>query len=144
VKIISPIKSEHYEDYVNTYYELRKKKNVTLGMAKDLMEDGSILELWFIKDMQTEWFLEQPIRRNIRFYQHYNLKQNPICGFFDLLCLEDRVSVFGDCAINQILQNNWEIAISSADSSLAFGIEPKIAMLSYSSGASGKGMKWIR
>jgi phosphate acetyltransferase len=40
-KIISPIKSEHYEDYVNTYYELRKKKNVTLGMAKDLMEDGS-------------------------------------------------------------------------------------------------------
>jgi phosphate acetyltransferase len=30
VKIISPIKSEHYEDYVNTYYELRKKKNVTL------------------------------------------------------------------------------------------------------------------
>jgi phosphate acetyltransferase len=38
VKIISPI--EHYEDYVNTYYELRKK-NVTLGMAKDLMEDGS-------------------------------------------------------------------------------------------------------
>jgi phosphate acetyltransferase len=41
LKIISPIKSEHYEDYVNTYYELRKKKNVTLGMAKDLMEDGS-------------------------------------------------------------------------------------------------------
>jgi phosphate acetyltransferase len=35
VKIINPIKSQHYEDYVNTYYELRKAKNVTLGMAKD-------------------------------------------------------------------------------------------------------------
>jgi phosphate acetyltransferase len=41
VKIINPIKSQHYEDYVNTYYELRKAKNVTLGMAKDLMEDVS-------------------------------------------------------------------------------------------------------
>jgi chemotaxis methyl-accepting protein methylase len=56
-------------------------------MAKDLMEDGSYFGTMMVyKDMQTEWFLEQPIRRNIRFYQHYLLKQNPICGFFDLLC----------------------------------------------------------
>jgi phosphate acetyltransferase len=46
---------------------------------------------------------------------------------------------FGDCAINPnpTAEQLAEIAISSADSSLAFGIEPKIAMLSYSSGASG-------
>jgi phosphate acetyltransferase len=48
---------------------------------------------------------------------------------------------FWDCAINPnpTAEQLAEIAISSADSSLAFGIEPKIAMLSYSSGASGKG-----
>jgi phosphate acetyltransferase len=57
------------------------------------------------------------------------------------MCLEDRVSVFGDCAINPnpTAEQLAEIAISSADSSLAFGIEPKVAMLSYSSGSSGKG-----
>ncbi|MEE3225877.1 MAG: phosphate acyltransferase, partial [Bacteroidota bacterium] len=57
------------------------------------------------------------------------------------MCLEDRVSVFGDCAINPnpSATELAEIAISSAESSLAFGIEPKIAMLSYSSGTSGKG-----
>jgi phosphate acetyltransferase len=57
------------------------------------------------------------------------------------MCLEDRVSVFGDCAINPNPNSEQlaEIAISSADSSMNFGIDPKIAMLSYSSGASGKG-----
>jgi phosphate acetyltransferase len=58
------------------------------------------------------------------------------------MCLEDRVSVFGDCAINPnpTAEQLAEIAISSAESSAAFGIEPKIAMLSYSSGSSGQGI----
>jgi len=57
------------------------------------------------------------------------------------MCLENRVSVFGDCAINPnpTAEQLAEIAISSALSAESFGIEPKIAMLSYSSGASGKG-----
>jgi hypothetical protein len=101
VKIISPIKSEHYEDYVNTYYELRKKKNVTLGMAKDLMEDGSYFGTMMVYKGQTEWFLEQPIRRNIRFYQHYNLlKQNPIHLWFlrSFYVLRRPSFCFWDCA----------------------------------------------
>jgi len=57
------------------------------------------------------------------------------------MCLEDRVLVYGDCAVNPkpTAEELAEIAISSADSSSAFGIEPKVAMLSYSSGESGKG-----
>ncbi len=57
------------------------------------------------------------------------------------MCLDDRVSVFGDCAINPNpnAAELAEIAISSAESSMNFGIEPRIAMLSYSSGSSGKG-----
>ncbi|MCK5814375.1 MAG: phosphate acetyltransferase, partial [Flavobacteriaceae bacterium] len=57
------------------------------------------------------------------------------------MCLEDRISIFGDCAINPNpnAEQLSEIAITSAESSKAFGIEPKIAMLSYSSGSSGKG-----
>ena len=57
------------------------------------------------------------------------------------MCLQDRVCVFGDCAVNPnpTSEELAEIAISSAESSLMFGIEPKIAMLSYSSGTSGVG-----
>jgi phosphate acetyltransferase len=60
VKIISPIKSEHYEDYVNTYYELRKKKNVTLGMAKDLMEDGSYFGTMMVYTCRRNGFWSSP------------------------------------------------------------------------------------
>jgi len=57
------------------------------------------------------------------------------------ICLEDRVLVYGDCAINPDpnSQQLAEIALSSADTAKAFGIEPKVALLSYSSGDSGKG-----
>jgi phosphate acetyltransferase len=57
------------------------------------------------------------------------------------MCLPDRVCVFGDCAVNPnpTAEQLSEIAISSAESSQKFGIEPKIAMLSYSSGTSGEG-----
>ena len=57
------------------------------------------------------------------------------------MCLPDRVSIFGDCAVNPNpnAQQLAEIAISSADTAKDFGIEPKVALLSYSSGTSGKG-----
>jgi phosphate acetyltransferase len=55
------------------------------------------------------------------------------------MALPDRVLVYGDCAVNPnpTAEELAEIAIASADTSLAFGIKPRIAMLSYSSGASG-------
>jgi len=57
------------------------------------------------------------------------------------MCLPNRVSIFGDCAVNPNPSSEQlaEIAISSAETSLMFGIEPKIALLSYSSGTSGEG-----
>jgi phosphate acetyltransferase len=57
------------------------------------------------------------------------------------MCLEDRVLVYGDCAVNPNpnAQQLADIAVSSADTARLFGVEPRIAMLSYSTGASGKG-----
>jgi phosphate acetyltransferase len=58
-----------------------------------------------------------------------------------LMCLEDRVLVYGDCAVNPNPNSEQlaDIAISSAETAINFGIEPRIAMLSYSTGESGKG-----
>ena len=146
VQIINPIESEHYDDYVNTYFDLRKAKNVTVGMAKDLMEDVSYFGTMMVYKGHADGMVSGAAHTTqhtiLPALQFIKTKPNSsVVSSIFFMCLEDRVSVFGDCAINPnpTAEQLAEIAISSADSSLAFGIEPKIAMLSYSSGSSGKG-----
>lgn len=146
VAIITPRKSEHYDDYVKTYYELRKEKKVTLEIAKDLMEDGSYFGTMMVYKGDADGMVSGAAHTTqhtiLPALQFIKTKPNSsVVSSIFFMCLEDRVSIFGDCAINPnpTAEQLAEIAISSADSSLAFGIEPKIAMLSYSSGSSGKG-----
>ena len=146
VAIIDPVKSEYFEDYVETFYELRKHKNVNRDIAKDWMADVSYFGTMMIYKGHADGMVsgaahttQHTIRPALQF-----IKTKPgvsVVSSVFFMCLEDRVSVFGDCAINPnpSATELAEIAISSAESSLAFGIEPKIAMLSYSSGTSGKG-----
>ncbi|MDD5149233.1 MAG: phosphate acetyltransferase [Flavobacterium sp.] len=146
VHIINPIKSEHYDDYVKTYYELRKEKKMTMEIAKDLMEDGSYFGTMMVYKGDADGMVSGAAHTTqhtiLPALQFIKTKPNSsVVSSIFFMCLEDRVSIFGDCAINPnpTAEQLAEIAISSADSSLAFGIEPKIAMLSYSSGSSGKG-----
>ncbi|WDF61359.1 phosphate acetyltransferase [Flavobacterium sp. KACC 22758] len=146
VNIINPIESEMYEDYANTYYELRKAKNVSITMARDLMEDVSYFGTMMVYKGHADGMVSGAAHTTqhtiLPALQFIKTKPNSsVVSSVFFMCLEDRVSVFGDCAINPnpTAQQLAEIAISSAESSLAFGIEPKIAMLSYSSGSSGKG-----
>lgn len=146
IPIINPIESVFYEDYVNTYYELRKAKNVTLGMARDLMEDVSYFGTMMVYKGHADGMVSGAAHTTqhtiLPALQFIKTKPNSsVVSSIFFMCLEDRVSIFGDCAINPnpTAEQLAEIAISSADSSIGFGIEPKIAMLSYSSGSSGKG-----
>lgn len=146
VNIINPAKSKYCEDYANTFYELRKHKNVNIGIAKDLMKDVSYYGTMMVYKGDADGMVSGAIhttQHTIRpALQFIKTKPNvSVVSSVFFMCLEDRVSVFGDCAINPnpTAEQLAEIAISSADSSLAFDIEPKIAMLSYSSGSSGKG-----
>ena len=146
VEVINPITSEYFNDFVETFYELRKHKNVNLDIARDCMTDVSYFGTMMIYKNLADGMVsgaahttQHTIRPALQF-----IKTKPgvsVVSSVFFMCLEDRVSVFGDCAINPnpTATELAEIAISSAESSLAFGIEPKIAMLSYSSGTSGKG-----
>ncbi|MFM7712777.1 MAG: phosphate acyltransferase, partial [Microcystis sp.] len=72
------------------------------------------------------------------------IKTKPDCAIVSsvfFMCLEDRVLVYGDCAVNPdpSAEELAEIALSSAETAQKFGIEPRIALLSYSSGQSGQG-----
>ena len=146
LNIVLPNESADYENYSETYYELRKEKNVTLAMAQDLMEDVSYYGTMMVYKGHADGMVSGAAHTT----QHTILpalqfvKTRPECKIVSsifFMCLENRVSIFGDCAINPnpTAEQLAEIAISSADSSIAFGIEPKIAMLSDSSGTSGKG-----
>lgn len=146
INIINPIESKLYEDYANTYYELRKAKNVSITMARDLMEDVSYFGTMMVYKGHADGMVSGAAHTTqhtiLPALQFIKTKPNSsVVSSVFFMCLEDRVSVFGDCAINPnpTAEQLAEIAISSAESSSAFGIEPKIAMLSYSSGSSGKG-----
>lgn len=147
ITIINPVESKYFEAYTKTLYELRKHKNVNLAMAKDLMEDVSYFGTMMVYNGDADGMVSGAVHTT----QHtirpalQLIKTKPdasIVSSVFFMCLEDRVSVYGDCAINPNPNSEQlsEIAISSAATSLAFGIEPKIAMLSYSSGTSGVGV----
>src|SRR6202012_423597 len=146
VRIVNPAYDAHYDDYVNTLYELRKSKNVTLEMARDLMTDVSYFGTMMVYRGHADGMVsgaihttQHTIRPALQF-----VKTKPgvsVVSSIFFMCLPDRVSIFGDCAVNPnpTAEQLAEIAISSAESSARFGIEPRIAMLSYSSGTSGEG-----
>ncbi|WP_304236399.1 phosphate acetyltransferase [Jiulongibacter sediminis] len=146
VNIIDPLHSELFEDFVETIYTLRKHKKINLDIARDLMSDVSYFGTMMIYKGLADGMVsgavhttQHTIRPALQFIKTKPGSKVVSSVFF--MCLEDRVSVFGDCAINPnpTAEELAEIAISSADSAQAFGIEPKVAMLSYSSGSSGKG-----
>jgi phosphate acetyltransferase len=146
IRIIDPAHSDYYQDYVNTLYELRKNKNVNQEMARDMMTDVSYFGTMMVFKGMADGMVsgavhttQHTIRPALQF-----VKTKPgisVVSSVFFMCLPDRVAVFGDCAVNPnpTSEQLAEIAISSAESSSRFGIEPRIAMLSYSSGTSGEG-----
>ncbi len=146
IGIIDPTAAPNFEDYAQTLYELRKQKNVNLAMARDLMADVSYYGTMMVYKGDADGMVsgavhttQHTIRPALQFVKTVPGVSVVSSVFF--MCLENRVTIFGDCAINPnpTAEQLAEIAISSANTSSAFGIEPRIAMLSYSSGSSGEG-----
>lgn len=146
IQVIEPKTSTYYDTFVNKLYELRKDKGLELPQAKDLMLDVSYFGTMMVFMGEADGMVSgavnttaHTIRPSLQFVKTKPNVKTVSSVFFMLL--QDRVLVYGDCAIvpNPTAEQLAEIAISSADSAKAFGIDPKVALLSYSSGSSGSG-----
>ncbi|MDE3212726.1 MAG: phosphate acetyltransferase, partial [Bacteroidota bacterium] len=146
VDFVDPASSPFLSNYIETLYELRKNKNVTMDMATDLMRDSAYFGTMMVYKGHADGMVsgsisttQHTIRPALQFIKTKPGVSTVSSIFF--MCLEDRVIVFGDCAVipKPTTEQLADIAISSAESSIKFGIEPRIAMLSYSSGTSGEG-----
>ena len=146
VPIIQPDLSPKFDDYVQTYFELRKQKGVSLEQARDIMSDPTYFGTMMVYKGDADGMVSGSINttaHTIRPAFEF-IKTKPgtsIVSSIFLMCLKDRVLAFGDCAVNPnpTAEELAHIAISSAHTASTFGITPKVAMLSYSTGASGKG-----
>ena len=146
IQIIDPATSDKYDAYVDELVELRKSKKLQKEMARDLMLDVSYFGTMMVFKGDADGMVsgaEHTTQHTIRpALQFVKTKPgvNTVSSVF-FMCLPNRVAIFGDCAVNPnpTSEQLAEIAISSAETSLMFGLEPKIAMLSYSSGTSGEG-----
>lgn len=146
VPIIEPQDSPRFREYVETLVELRKHKGMNLDTATDLMCDVSYFGTMMVYKGHADAMVSgaahttlHTIRPALQF-----IKARPgfsVVSSVFFMCLDDEVLVYGDCAVNPdpTAEQLAEIAISSADTARTFGIEPRVAMLSYSSGESGVG-----
>lgn len=146
VTLIQPELSPRYEDYAATYQELRKSKGVTIDEARDRMADATYYATMMVHKGDADGMVSGSINTTAHTIRpaFEIIKTKPgssIVSSVFLMCLKDRVLVFGDCAVNPnpTATQLADIAISSAETARIFGITPRVAMLSYSTGNSGKG-----
>ncbi len=146
VRIIDPDKQDNFDDYVKTYFKLRQHKDITEDAAHDTMTNPVFYGTMMVYKGDADGMVAGTItttRDTLRPAFEF-IKTKPgislISSIF-FMCLEDRVLVYGDCAVNPnpTAEQLAEIAISSAGTAEAFGIEPIVAMLSYATGQSGSG-----
>ncbi|MBE2403679.1 phosphate acetyltransferase, partial [Klebsiella pneumoniae] len=134
------------ESYVARLVELRKNKGMTEAVAREQLEDNVVLGTLMLEQDEVDGLVSGAVHTTANTIRPalQLIKTAPgaslVSSVFFML-LPNQVLVFGDCAVNPnpTAQQLADIAIQSADSAKAFGIDPKVALISYSTVNSGSG-----
>lgn len=144
--VIDPRTSSLCNEFVDQYAQLRKAKGITHEQAREIMNDATYFDTMLVYNGMADGMVSgaahttahtvRPALQIIRTVPGVST----VSSIF-LMCLPDRVLAYGDCAIipNPTVEELADIAVCSARTAAQFGVEPRVAMLSYSTGASGSG-----
>jgi len=144
--VLNPRTSELCDQFAEQYAQLRKRKGVTVEQAREIIHDVSYFGTMLVHNDIVDGMVSGAVHTTAHTVRpafeiiKTQRDVSTVSSIF-LMCLADRVLAYGDCAIvpDPTSEQLADIAISSARTAAQFGIDPRVAMLSYSTGSSGIG-----
>lgn len=144
VEFIDP--DEVRENYVARLVELRKSKGLTEEQARDLLKDNVFLATMMLENNDVHGLVSGAVHTTANTIRPAlqvikTAPGNSLVSAIFFMLMKEQVYVFGDCALNLNPDATQlaNIAVQSYNTAKAFGIDPRVAMITYSTGSSGKG-----
>ncbi|WP_156726175.1 phosphate acetyltransferase [Streptomyces apocyni] len=145
-QLIDPQTSPMRQKFAEEYAQLRAHKGVTVELAHDVVSDVNYFGTLMVQSGLADGMVSGSVHSTAATIRpaFEIIKTKPdakIVSSVFFMCLADKVLVYGDCAVNPVpnAEQLADIAVQSAATAAQFGVEPRIAMLSYSTGTSGSG-----
>lgn len=145
-RFINLEKNEYADRLTAALFEARKSKGMSIEQARELVRDRTYFATMLVQEGLADAMVSgantttaHTIRPALQIIK--TRPDSPLVSSSFIMCFAEEILIYADCAINPNpdAKQLAQIALASADTARAFGLEPRVAMLSYSSGDSGSG-----